>query len=151
VKRTKVVLREDVKKLGKKGDIIEVAEGYARNFLIPRGLAVEASKGVMKEVSLVKDSQAKKEARQEQEARELASRLQGAEVTVKARAGEGGKLYGAVTSRDVAAELERSFSQKIDRRKIEIPEPIKTPGVYPVQIRLYPGVQVEITLNVVVE
>ena len=144
-------MRDDVKMLGKKVVIIDVAEGDARNYLIHRGLAVEASKGVMKEVSLVKDSQAKKEARQEQEARELASRLQGAEVTVKARAGEGGKLYGAVTSRDVAAELERSFSQKIDRRKIEIPEPIKTPGVYPVQIRLYPGVQVEITLNVVVE
>ncbi len=147
----KVLLREDVKKLGNKGEIIEVAEGYARNFLIPRGLAVEASKGVVKEVSLVKKGRAKKEARQEQKARELASRLKGAVVTVKARAGEGGTLYGAVTSRDVAAELERSFSQKIDRRKIEIPEPIKTPGVYPVQIRLYPGVQVEITLNVVVE
>mgnify|MGYP000890031032 CR=1 FL=1 len=151
MKTMKVVLREDVKKLGKKGDIVDVAEGYARNFLIPRGLAVEASKGVVKEVALVKDSQAKKEARQEQKARELASRLEGVEVTVKARAGEGGKLYGAVTSRDVAAELERSFSEKIDRRKIEIPEPIKAPGVYPIQIRLYPGVHVEIKLNVVVE
>ncbi len=151
MKRMKVLLREDVKKLGNKGEIIEVAEGYARNFLIPRGLAVEASKGVVKEVSLVKKGRAKKEARQEQKARELASRLKGAVVTVKARAGEGGRLYGAVTSRDVAAELERSFSQKIDRRKIEIPEPIKTPGSYPVLIRLYPGVQVEITLNVVVE
>lgn len=77
MKTMKVVLREDVKKLGKKGDIVDVAEGYARNFLIPRGLAVEASKGVVKEVALVKDSQAKKEARQEQKARELASRLEG--------------------------------------------------------------------------
>lgn len=145
----KIVLLEDVKNLGKKGDIVEVAEGYGRNYLIPRGLAVPASKGVLKNVSFVQDSRAKKDARQEQSAQELAARLQNVTVTVKTKAGEGGKLYGAVTSRDVAAELERLLSQKINRRKIELPEPIKTPGLYPVLIRLYPGVQVEITLNVV--
>ena len=145
----KIVLLEDVKNLGKKGDIVEVAEGYGRNYLIPRGLAVPASKGVLKNVSFVQDSRAKKDARQEQNDQELAARLQNVTVTVKTKAGEGGKLYGAVTSRDVAAELERLLSQKINRRKIELPEPIKTPGLYPVLIRLYPGVQVEITLNVV--
>lgn len=151
MKTMKVVLREDVKNLGKKGEIVDVAEGYGRNFLVPRGLAVPASKGVMKEVSLVKDGRAKKEARQEKNARELAARPDGMTVTVNARAGEGGRLYGAITSRDVAAELERTLSQKIDRRKIEIPEPIKTPGNYPVQIRLYPGIQAVITLNVAVK
>jgi large subunit ribosomal protein L9 len=115
----KVVLREDVKKLGQKGDIIDVAEGYARNYLIPRGLAVAASKGVLKDVSFVQDSRAKKDARQEQNAHDLAARLQELTVTVEAKAGEGGKLYGAVTSRDVAAELEGLLSEKIDRRKID--------------------------------
>ncbi|MDD4783074.1 MAG: 50S ribosomal protein L9 [Syntrophaceticus sp.] len=145
----KVVLREDVKRLGNKGDIIDVAEGYGRNYLIPRGLAVAASKGVLKDVNFVQDSRAKKDARQEQDARDLATRLQELTVTVAAKSGEGGKLYGAVTSRDVAAELERLLSEKIDRRKIEIPEAIKKPGSYLILIRLYPGVQVEITLNVV--
>lgn len=145
----KVVLREDVKKLGNKGDIIDVAEGYGRNYLIPRGLAVPASKGVLKDVNFVQDSRAKKDARQEQDARHLAERLQELTVTVAAKSGEGGKLYGAVTSRDVAAELERLLSEKIDRRKLEIPEAIKKPGSYPILIRLYPGVHVEITLNVV--
>lgn len=145
----KVVLREDVKKLGQKGDIIDVAEGYARNYLIPRGLAVAASKGVLKDVNFVQDSRAKKDARQEQNAHDLAARLQDLTVTVEAKAGEGGKLYGAVTSRDVAAELEHLLSEKINRRKIEFPEAIKKPGNYPILIRLHPGVQVEITLNVV--
>ncbi|MGB4504769.1 MAG: 50S ribosomal protein L9 [Syntrophaceticus sp.] len=144
----KVVLCEDVKNLGKKGDIVDVAEGYGRNYLIPQGLAIPASKGVIKNVTFVQDSRAKKDARQEQHAKELAARLQDMTVTIKAKAGEGGKLYGAVTSRDVAAELERILSQKINRRKIELPEPIKKPGRYPVLIRLHPGVQVEITLNV---
>ncbi|HHV34445.1 MAG TPA: 50S ribosomal protein L9 [Syntrophomonadaceae bacterium] len=144
----KVVLREDVKKLGKKGDIVDVKDGYGRNYLIPRGLAVPASKGVLKNASFVQESRAKKDAREEQSARELAVRLKDVTVTVKTKAGEGGKLYGAVTSRDVAAELENLLSQKVNRRKIELPEPIKTPGRYPVLIRLYPGVQVEITVNV---
>lgn len=144
----KVVLRADVKKLGSKGDIVNVAEGYARNYLIPNGLAIPGSKGVLKNVSFVRDSRAKKDARQEQNAQELAARLQDMTVTVKAKAGEGGKLYGAVTSRDVAAELERTLALKINRRKIELAEPIKKPGRYPVLIRLYPGVQAEITVNV---
>ncbi len=151
MKTMKVVLREDVKNLGKKGDIVDVAEGHGRNFLVPRGLAVPASSGVLKEVSLVRNSRAKKDARQEQKARDLAGRLQGLEVTVKTRSGEGGKLYGAVTSRDVAAEIERLLSQKIDRRKVELPEPVKTLGRYPVQVRLYPGVQAEVTLIVTAE
>ncbi|CEO87788.1 50S ribosomal protein L9 [Syntrophaceticus schinkii] len=108
----KVVLREDVKKLGKKGDIVNVADGYGRNYLIPRGLAVPASKGVLKNVSLIQEGRAKKDARQEQAAQELAARLKGVTVTVKTKAGEGGKLYGAVTSRDIAAELERMLSSK---------------------------------------
>lgn len=145
----KVVLCEDIKKLGQKGDVIDVAEGYARNYLIPRGLAVAASKGVLKDVNFVQDSRAKKDARQEQNAHDLAARLQDLTVTVEAKAGEGGKLYGAVTSRDVAAELEHLLSEKINRRKIELPEAIKKPGNYPILIRLHPGVQVEITLNVV--
>lgn len=149
MKSMKVILREDVKNLGKKGDIVEVSEGHGRNYLIPRGLAVPVSRGVLKEVSLIADGRAKKEERLLKNARDLASRLSGMTVTVTTRAGEGGKLYGAVTSRDIAAGLERLLGRQFDRKKIELPEPIKTLGVYPVQIRLHPGVQVDIQVNVV--
>ncbi|AFV10327.1 50S ribosomal protein L9 [Thermacetogenium phaeum DSM 12270] len=149
MKSMKVILREDVKNLGKKGDIVEVSEGHGRNYLIPRGLAVPVTRGVLKEASLIADGRAKKEERLLKNARELASRLDGMTVTLPARAGEGGKLYGAVTSRDIAAALERLLGRKVDKKKIELPEPIKALGVFPVQIRLHPGVQVEIRVNVV--
>ncbi len=147
----KVVLTEDVKKIGKRGDTVDVADGYGRNYLIPKGLAVPASKGVLKNVSLIREGQAKKDAQQEQAARDLAARLEGVTAVVKAKGGEGGKLYGAVTSRDIAAALEKKISQKVDRRKIELGEPIKTPGTHRVLIRLYPGVQAEVTVEVEID
>lgn len=145
----KVVLREDVRKLGNKGDIVDVAEGYGRNYLIPRGLADPVTKGVLKEVSLVEKSRAKQEKRLLKNAQDLAARLEGMSVTVSTRAGEGGKLYGAVTSKDIAAELQRLAGKKIDKKKIALAEPIKNLGTYPVQIRLHPGVHVEVEVNVV--
>lgn len=145
----KMILREDVKSLGKKGQVVEVAEGYGRNYLMPRGLAVPVTEGTLKEVNLIKESKAKRDARQLQNARELADRLKDLTVRVAGRAGEGGRLYGAVTSKDVADQLEKTLGRAIDKRKIVLEEPIKTPGTYPVQIRLYPGVQVEIRVEVV--
>jgi large subunit ribosomal protein L9 len=145
----KVVLREDIKKLGNKGEVVEVAEGYGRNYLIPRGLADPVTKGVLKEVSLIEDSRAKQEKRLLQNAQELAARLKGMSVTISTRAGEGGKLYGAVTNKDIADELQRLIGKKIDKKKIVLGEPIKNLGTYPVQIRLHQGVHVEIEVNVV--
>lgn len=145
----KVILREDVKNLGKKGDVIEVAEGYGRNYLIPRGLAVPASEGKLKEAALIREGRARKEARARQEAEAAAARLKGLTLTIASRAGEGGKLYGAVTSRDVARELEKLLGRAVDRRKIELSEPIKTLGTFPVLLRLHPGVEVEIKVSVV--
>ncbi|NPV29471.1 MAG: 50S ribosomal protein L9 [Firmicutes bacterium] len=145
----KVILREDVKNLGKKGDVIEVAEGYGRNYLIPRGLAVPASEGKLKEAALIQEGRARKEARARQEAEAAAARLKGLTLTIASRAGEGGRLYGAVTSRDVARELEKLLGRAVDRRKIELSEPIKTLGTFPVLLRLHPGVEVEIKVSVV--
>jgi len=147
----KVILREDVKGLGKKGDVVDVSEGYGRNYLIPRNLAVPVTEGKIREANLIQESRARKEAREKKNAEELAARLKGMTVTVASRAGEGGKLYGAVTSRDIAAELEAVLHKPLDKRKIELPEPIKTLGTYPVVIRLYPGINAEIKVQVIAE
>ncbi len=147
----KVILQQDVKALGKKGDIVEVAEGYGRNYLIPRGLAVPLTAGKLKEASLIKEGKAKREERALREAQELAARLQGAVVTLARRAGEGGKLYGAVTSMDIARALEELTGQPFDKRKVELLEPVKSLGSYEVVLRLHPGVQARIKLNVVGE
>jgi large subunit ribosomal protein L9 len=151
MKSLKLILKQDVAGLGKKGDTVDVAEGHGRNYLIPRGLAVLASDGALKEVGLVHDAKAKKEARQLQGARELAAKMKGMTVTVRGKTGDGSKLYGAITNSQIAQELHRAIGQPVDKRKIELTEPIKSLGSYPVQVRLYPGVQAEITIEVVPE
>jgi large subunit ribosomal protein L9 len=164
MKSIKLILREDVKNLGKKGETVSVTEGYARNFLLPKGLAVPASEGKLKEAILIQDGRHKKEARLQQEAESLAARLQGLSVTIATRTASSGpgkagggtqtrmvpdKLYGAVTSKDIALELERILGKPFDKRKLELPEPIKTLGTFPVTVRLYPGLVVTITVSVV--
>ncbi len=144
----KLILREDVKSLGKKGETVNVAEGYARNFLLPKGLAVPVSEGKLREVTLIQDARLKREARLQQEAGNLAARLQGLTLTIAARTGESGKLYGAVTNKDIALELERVLGKPFDRRKLELPEPIKTLGAFPVTVRLHPGLAVPIMVTV---
>lgn len=147
----KVILQEDVKGLGKKGDIVEVSEGYGRNYLIPRKLAAPLTEGKIKEASLIQESRAKKEAKEKKNAEELAARLKGMTVTIAAKAGEGGRLYGAITSRDIAAGIEAVLKKPFDKRKIELQEPIKSLGTYPVVVRLYPGITAEIRVEVVAE
>ncbi len=149
MKSMKVILREDVKSLGKKGETVGVAEGYARNFLLPKGLAVPVTEGKLREAILIQDGRLKKEARLQQDAESLAARLHGLAVTVAARTGESGKLYGAVTNKDIALELERVLGKSFDKRKLELPEPIKTLGAFPVTVRLHPGLAVPITVTVV--
>jgi large subunit ribosomal protein L9 len=145
----KVVLLQDVKGQGKKGDIITVAEGYARNFLLPRNLAVVASESKLKELSDQKASQARKKEREEDAARQMASRLDGLKVIVKTKAGEGGRLFGAVNNKDISENLSRQHGIDIDKKKIVLKEPIKTQGEFPVSIRLHPAVLVHV--NVVVQ
>lgn len=145
----KVILQEDIKGLGKKGDLVDVAEGYGRNYLFPRKLAVSVTEGKLRDASFISEGRAKKDARLHQNATNLAAKMDGLTVTVASRAGEGGKLYGAITSRDIALELERVLHQTIDKRKIELSEPIKSLGMYKVQVRLHPGVQVAVQVQVV--
>ncbi|MFZ5645035.1 MAG: 50S ribosomal protein L9 [Bacillota bacterium] len=144
----KVVLLVDVKGQGKKGDVINVAEGYARNFLIPRNLAVEASESKLKELSQQKAAQDRKKEKEEESARLLASRMEEIKLVIKTKVGEGGKLFGAVNNKDISEGLASQHGIEIDKKKIGLKEPIKAAGKYPVNIRLHPAVQVNIEVIV---
>lgn len=143
----KVILLADVKNLGKKGEVKEVSDGYARNFLIPRGLASEATGGTMKHFQQEQEKlQAKKE-REEKEALRLKEKIDGLTVEIPVRAGEGGRLFGSVTPADLAEALKKKGFQ-VDKKKIELAEPVRSLGSYEVKVRLYPNVEASFTVTV---
>jgi large subunit ribosomal protein L9 len=145
----KVILLGDVKALGKKGDVVEVAEGYARNFLLPRNLASEANKGALAAHADQKRAQEKREAQTLSDAKELAQKIEATSLAVKAKAGGNGKLFGAVTNADVAEAIHDTLSVAVDKHKIEIKSQIKALGAYPVEIKLHKNVVAKATINVV--
>lgn len=145
----KVVLLKDVSGVGKRGEIVKVAGGYARNYLIPRELAEEATEGRMREVRRIRDVKAQRARKARAGAQKLAARLGGLVVRVEARSGEGGKLFGSVGNKDVAAALAAQAGIKLDRKKIELDETIRALGVYPARARLHPGVQADFKVEVV--
>ena len=147
----KIVLREDVEQLGRKGDICDVADGYARNFLVPRGLAMAATRGTVAQAASMRRSRTARDTREREGAQALAARLAGARVEVAARAGEGGRLFGSVTNADVAEALLARTGVEIDRRRIALDEPIKELGETEVPIRLHTDVDAVVTVVVVAE
>jgi large subunit ribosomal protein L9 len=147
----KVILKQDVRALGKKGEVKEVSDGYARNFLLPKGLAIEASAGNLKTLAEQKESVIQREIREEGDAKALAERLNGTVVTFKAKTGENGRLFGSITAKDVADQLLKIAKVEIDKRKFEIDDAIKNLGDHPVKIHLYKGVSAEIMVKVVAE
>ncbi|WP_027364743.1 50S ribosomal protein L9 [Desulfotruncus alcoholivorax] len=146
-----VILLDDVKKLGKKGDIIKVAEGYARNFLIPRGLAVEATGGQLKNLEMQKRAMDEQKKKAEDKARELGAKIDGLKIIISTRVGEAGKLFGAISNKDIADTLQKNYGLEVDKKKIILKNTIKALGEYPVVIKLHPAVQAQITVNVVAE
>jgi large subunit ribosomal protein L9 len=146
----KVIFKADVKGQGKKGEVKEVSDGYARNYLIPRGLAVEATEGNLKQLASQKEKEAERKAQQKAAAQEVAAKLNEMVLTIKAKAGEGGRLFGAVTAKRLAEEL-ASQGVKVDRKTIQLPEPIRELGTTQVEIRLFPGVQAMLRVQVVKE
>ncbi|MGA7570723.1 MAG: 50S ribosomal protein L9 [Candidatus Aquilonibacter sp.] len=145
----KVILLSDVKALGKKGDVVDVAEGYARNFLLPRNLVSEANKGALAVHADQKRAIEKREAQTLAEAKELASKIESTQLAVKAKAGGNGKLFGAVTNADVASAIATTLAVDVDKHKIEIKSQIKALGTYPVEIKLHRNVVAKATINVV--
>jgi len=145
----KIVLREDVEQLGKKGDLLEVAPGYARNYLVPRGLAMVASKGAEKQAAAMRRNREVRDTREREQAQGAAARLVAAPVQVSARAGEGGRLFGSVTASDIAGAIAGTTGVEVDRRKIALEEPLKELGPAEVEVTLHPDVRVTVTVEVV--
>lgn len=147
----KVILSKDVKDLGKAGAIVNVAEGYARNFLFPRKLATEAGAGAMKQLEEKKKTLELKLEHQLADAKEIASRLEGVQVTIAGKTGAGTKLYGSITNQDIADALLKQHHIKVDKRSIHIDEPIKTLGTHRASIKLHHEVSVNVGIEVVAQ
>lgn len=145
----KVILGQDIKTLGKKGDVIEVSEGYARNFLLPKKYAVEASKVNLNAVKLQKNSEERKRQQAVDEAKLMAAQLSKIEITLPVKIGENGKLFGSVTGKDIADELKNKHNIDIDRRKIEVKEGIKGVGDYNAVIKVHPEITSTIKVHVI--
>ncbi len=133
----KVILTSDIKGVGKSEEIVNVSEGYARNFLFPRNLAVEANKANMAQIEKKHKLEEAKEERNIDEAKAIVARLSELKITIKGKVGTGSRLYGSITSADIAETLEKQHAIKIDKRKIELDEPIKNIGTYDVPVRLH--------------
>jgi large subunit ribosomal protein L9 len=147
----KVILRSDVADLGKRGDILDVSDGYARNFLVPKGLAMKASAGAATQAASMRRARDLRDAQDRAAAEALATTLVPKVITVTARAGSEGKLFGSVTASDIAAAVEAQTNVVIDRRKIVLHEPIKTLGTHTVPVKLHADVEFPVTLDVVAE
>jgi large subunit ribosomal protein L9 len=144
----KIILQKSVDKLGHPGDIVEVADGYARNYLMPRGLAVKATRGGVKHVDSLKRAHAVRVNQAKAEAEQVASRLASTPIKVRAHAGEEGKLFGSVTASDIAAAIDSQTGVRVDRHDVHLDEPIRSVGAHEVRVHLFPEVDPVLTVEV---
>ena len=147
----KVILKQDVNKLGRKGELLEVSDGYGRNYLIGRGLAEEATAGKIREHQELQKTQKLKDDKKVKAAEDTKKKLGGKVVTIKVNAGEGGKLFGSVTTAQIADAVASAYSADIDKKDIKIDDAVKQAGTFPFKIKLYPGIEAEMTLKVETE
>ncbi|SDL14536.1 50S ribosomal protein L9 [Natronincola ferrireducens] len=147
----KVILLQDVKGQGKKGDVVNVSDGYARNFLLPKNLAVEATSGNVKTLEQQNKVQKMKKQQELDEAKKLAEKIEKLTIEIKAKAGEGGRLFGSVTSKEISELVEKKHSIKLDKKKILLPDPIRELGVKYLEVKIYPGVVAKLKVHVTEE
>lgn len=147
----KVILNQAVKNLGKEGDVREVADGYARNYLIPRGLAREATNTILKETQEKKVREQKQKDREKARAQQIKEQLDGKTLEIKAKTGGGDKLFGAVTAREISDVLRQTMQVDVDKKKIDLAEPIKHLGQYRIKVKIYPSIQAELNIMVIAE
>ena len=147
----KVILLQDIKNVGKKNQIIEANDGYARNFLFPKKMAIEANKDNISKLQAKQKSEANKKQAEIDANKELAKKLAKMELTIKAKSGENGKIFGGITSKEVSEELKKQYKIEIDKKKISIKDVIKTLGRYTADIKFGDGVNAELTLNITAE
>ena len=145
----KLILTQDVSGLGAPGDVVEVAPGYGRNYLVPQGLAILATRGAEKQIATIRRAREVREVRDLGHAKEIQSQLAGLSVRLPARSGDGGRLFGSVTSADVAAAVQKAGGPKLDRRLITLAAPIKALGNHTVTVKVHPEVEATVTLEVV--
>jgi large subunit ribosomal protein L9 len=145
----KLILTQEVSGLGSPGDVVEVAAGYGRNYLVPRGYAMRWTRGAEKQIESIKRARAAREIRSIDDARATAERLRSMRVRLQTRAGGGGRLFGSVSTSDIAAAVKNAGGPELDRRKIEIGNPIKTVGAHQVSIRLHPEISATLEVEIV--
>ena len=143
----KVILTQDVKSLGKKDDLVNVSDGYAKNFLFKKNLAVEANADNLNIMKSKKSAEKAREEKNIEQAKELAATLEKTEVVIKTKAGDGGKLFGSVTNKDVADQLKKSHNIDVDKKKIQL-ESVKSVGTYVADIKLYTGVSAKVNVKI---
>ena len=145
----KVILKADIKGVGKKDQIINASDGYARNFLFPKNLAVEANAENMSKLKAKQDSNAFKKSQEKEEAQKIADKLSKILMKVQVKAGENGKIFGGVSSKEIAENLEKQYNIKVDKKKIDLKETIKTLGMFTIEIKLYEGVVGKLKIDVI--
>lgn len=145
----KIILMSDVVKLGKAGDVLDVADGYARNFLVPRGVAAIASKGTLALVEQQRRAKSRREAEARADAEDLAKKLEGFVLTVPVKAGGNGRLFGTITNAQVAEAVRTALGVEIDRHKIEVPDNIKSLGTYQIEIKLAKNIAAKSSVKVI--
>ncbi len=144
----KVILLQDVKSLGKKGEIVNVNDGYARNFILPKKLGLEANGKNMNDLKLQKNNEAKVAKEHLEAAKELAKQLESGKVEVAIKVGEGGKVFGSVSNKEIAAEVKKQLGLEIDKKKVQLKDALKTLGTHKVPVKLHPEVTAEVTVEV---
>jgi large subunit ribosomal protein L9 len=146
--RMKLILTQEVGGLGAPGDVVDVAAGYGRNYLLPRGFAMQWTRGAEKQVDLIKRARQAREIRTLEDAQDVAGRLEKLTVRMRRRAGSNGRLFGSVGPSDIATAVREAGGPELDRRKILVPDPIKTAGAHRVQVRLHPEVSASVNIEV---
>jgi large subunit ribosomal protein L9 len=145
----KIILTQEVTGLGAPGDVVEVKDGYGRNYLLPQSFAIPWTKGAEKQITLIKRARSAREIRDLGHANEVKAQLEGLKVNLTARAGTGGRLFGSITTGEVVTAVKSAGGPELDRRRVELPGHIKAVGAYQVQVRLHPEVVAKFALNVV--
>ena len=145
----KLILTQDVSGLGGPGDVVEVAPGYGRNYLVPQGLAIAATRGAEKQIATIRRAREVREVRDLGQAQQISSQLSGLSVRLPARSGDGGRLFGSITSADVVAAVQKAGGPTLDRRLVTLNNPIKSLGSHTVTVRVHPEVAATVTLEVV--
>ena len=147
----KVILKADIKGVGKKDEIINASDGYARNFLFPKNLAVEANKENMSKLKAKQDAKKYQKEQEKEEAKNISDKLGRIMLKIKVKSGENGKIFGGISSKEIAEEKEKNYNIKIDKKKVDLKEPIKTLGTRTVEIKLYEGIIGKLKIDVISE